>query len=256
MAVKIQGQHTVQAPRDVVWAALVNPEVLARTLPGLEELKETGENRFEGTIQLKVGPVQGQFRGTVTLADLRPPESYHLHLKGEGAPGFVDGQGALRLSADGGATTLHYEIDAQVGGRIAGVGQRLLDSSARVLTRQALEGLDRQVAALAAAAPGPAPAAAATAPPEATEAAAAAQAPPEAAAVAAATPAVSPAPTAAPSARPDLPPPPTQAEFAARFAKGLAGELVPRERRPLILLVTLVVLLGLAALVVRTCGGS
>jgi carbon monoxide dehydrogenase subunit G len=217
MAVKIQGQHSIQAPREVVWRAIVDPDVLARTLPGLEELKETGPNRFEGIIQLKVGPVQGQFRGTVTLADLSPPESYRLHLKGEGAPGFVDGQGALRLVGEGGATTIHYEVEAQIGGRIAGVGQRLLDSSARVLTRQALEGLDRQVAALAA-----------------------------------------PSSPAAGSGQPagEAPAAPTQAEFAARFAKGLAGELVPRERRPLLLLVTLVVLVGLAALVVRACGGS
>jgi carbon monoxide dehydrogenase subunit G len=228
MAVKIQGQHTVRAAREVVWRAIVDPEVLARTLPGLEELKATGDNRFEGTIQLKVGPVQGQFRGTVLLADLAPPESYRLHLKGEGAPGFVDGQGALRLAADGGSTTIHYEVDAQVGGRIAGVGQRLLDSSARVLTRQALEGLDRQVAALAAASPAPQPTPA--------------------------TPAASPAPEAAsPAASP--PPPPTQAEFAARFAKGLAGELVPPERRPLIVLVALIAILGLVALAVRACGG-
>ena len=130
MAVKLQGQHTFDVPRAQVWQALLDPEVLARTLPGCEKLERTGEHQFAGALNLKVGPVQGLFDGTVALSDVQPPESYRIQLKGQGAPGFVEGDGTIRLEEAPGGTVLHYEVDAQVGGRIAGVGQRLLDSSA------------------------------------------------------------------------------------------------------------------------------
>ena len=108
-----------------------------------------GENQLAGALDMRIGPVQGKFQGTVTMTDVRPLEGYHLTIKGTGAAGFVEGEGAIRLAdVAAGGTVLHYEVDAQVGGRIAGVGQRLLDSSAKVVTRQALEGLDRQIAFL------------------------------------------------------------------------------------------------------------
>lgn len=211
MAVKIQGEHTFDAPRDEVWKAVLDPEVLARTLPGCENLEETGEHQFAGVMNLRVGPVQGQFNGTVQLTDLEPPAGYKLRLKGQGAPGFVEGTGAIRLEEAGAGTLLRYEVDAQVGGRIAGVGQRLLDSSARVVTRQAIEGLERQIAARSAAAG------------EGEEAA--------------------PAPEA-----------PSQAEFAARFARGMASELVPPERRPWVVGGVVVALAVVVLLLVRACG--
>ena len=150
MPVKIQGEHTFDAPREVVWKALLDPEVLARTLPGAEKLELVGENQLAGALDMRIGPVQGKFQGTVVMTDVRPLEGYHLTIKGTGPAGFVEGEGAIRLgdAVSGGGTVLHYEVDAQVGGRIAGVGQRLLDSSAKVVTRQALEGLDRQIAFL------------------------------------------------------------------------------------------------------------
>ncbi len=149
---KIEGQHTFEAPRELVWQTVLDPDVLAAVLPGCEDFKEVGENEFTGTLKIKVGPVQGKFKGTVALTDLVEPSSYNMRIQGKGAPGFVDGKGQLRLEDDGGSTVLHYEVDAKVGGRIASVGQRLLDSSSKVITRQALEGLDQQVTAKAAAA--------------------------------------------------------------------------------------------------------
>lgn len=146
---KLQGQHTFEVPRDVVWQALLDPEVLARTLPGCEDLQQVGENEYQGALNIRVGPVQGKFQGTVKLSDLMPPEGYHLHLKGSGPAGFMDGDGELRLEAQGAATVLHYDLDAKVGGRVATVGHRLLDSSARAVVRQGLEGLEKQLAALA-----------------------------------------------------------------------------------------------------------
>jgi uncharacterized protein len=208
--VKIEGQHRFEAPRDLVWKALLDPEILAKTLPGCEKLERTGEQTFHGALVMKVGPVQGQFQGEVQLSDLRPLEGYHLKLHGQGGPGFVDGQGDLRLEEQDGGTNLTYTVDAQVGGRIASVGQRLLDSSARVITRQALESLGQQIAALAAA-----------------------------------------------QAAPEAPPPkvegPTQAQFAAQFATGLARELVPAPLRPVLLVAALLVAALLVFILLRAC---
>jgi carbon monoxide dehydrogenase subunit G len=145
---KIQGEHRFSAPRPEVWKALLDPDVLSRTVPGSQGLEKTGDNAFKGELTMKIGPVSGVFQGKVALENLDPPNGYTLKLDGRGAPGFVNGSGAIRLEDDtNGGTVLHYDVDAQVGGRIAGVGQRLLDSSAKVITRQALEALDLQIQA-------------------------------------------------------------------------------------------------------------
>ena len=150
---KITGKHALAVPRDVVWEAILDPEVLSRTLPGCEDMAPVGDNQFRGKLKMKIGPVQGLFEGGVELLDLDPPNGYNLKMDGKGAPGFVTGTGSIRLEdTDDNGTLLHYDIDARVGGRIAAVGQRLLDSSAKVLTRQGLQGLDRQLEARAAAA--------------------------------------------------------------------------------------------------------
>jgi len=144
---KVQGQRTLNAPRKAVWQAVLDPEVLTHVLPGCEEFRAVGENEFEGLLKIKIGPVQGKFKGQVSLSNLQEPESYDLHVKGKGAPGFVDGKGTLRLEDRGDTTELIYEVDAKVGGRIASVGQRLLDSSTKVITQKALDGLEQQIAA-------------------------------------------------------------------------------------------------------------
>ena len=202
---KITGKHTLAVPRDVVWEAILDPDVLSRTLPGCEDMAPVGENQFRGKLKMKVGPVQGLFEGGVELLDLDPPNGYNLKMDGKGAPGFVNGTGSIRLEdADGDGTLLHYDIDARVGGRIAAVGQRLLDSSAKVLTRQGIQGLEKQLEARAAAA-------ATTTHDEAT--AASTQTPP-----AEAEPPLSESQAAEA---------PSQAAFAGKFAAGLARELWP-----------------------------
>jgi carbon monoxide dehydrogenase subunit G len=145
--VKIEGSYTISAPRETVWEALNNPEVLSKTIPGGEELERVGENQYQAKMKIKVGPVQGVFNGNVELTDLNPPEGYHMLVDGRGAPGFVKGEGNLRLEDQGEKTVLHYEGDAQVGGRLASVGQRLMDTSAQALIRQSLETLDAQIQA-------------------------------------------------------------------------------------------------------------
>ncbi len=201
---KIQGEHRFAAPRQEVWAALLDPEVLGRTVPGAQTLERTGENEFKGELTMKIGPVSGVFQGKVALENLDPPNGYTLKLDGRGAPGFVNGSGAIRLEDDpAGGTILHYDVDAQVGGRIAGVGQRLLDSSAKVITRQALEALDVQISARSKppAMDGSSPAGASS------------DGSPQLRAPAAA------------------PPPPSTAKFAAGVVKGVIVDLVPPQHR-------------------------
>jgi hypothetical protein len=223
---KIQGEYRFAAPRQEVWEALLDPEVLSRTVPGSQGLERSGDNAFEGELKIKVGPVQGVFQGKVTLLELDPPRGYTLKLDGRGAPGFVNGSGVIALADDpAGGTLLHYDVDAQVGGKIAGVGQRLLESSAKVITRQALEALDGQIRARSAAAapsPGPTAPAAGGASGEGPDGAATAHAPGIVAA---------PGPPASGSTAAPAPPPPSTARFAAGVVKGVVADLVPPRHR-------------------------
>lgn len=223
---KVSGEHRLGAPRDVVWRALLDPAVLAKTLPGCQSLESTGENQFEGKLTLKVGPVQGAFSGKVRLSELDPPSGYRVAIDGRGAPGFVNGKGKIELEEVAGETLLRYEIDAQVGGRIAGVGQRLLDSSAKVLTRQGIEGLDAQIRGLVS---NPGSAADTRQGQGETEDA--------------------PARPAAASSEV------SQTRFALRFLAGLAGEMVPRQRRTFLAVVLLGVVLVVAFVSLRACSG-
>ena len=144
---KLEGTYTFDAPREVVWQALLDPEILAKAMPGGEKLEQTGDNEYKARLKIKVGPVQGQFEGTVALSDIHAPHSYRMHVDGKGAPGFMKGEGEVHLEEQNGSTLMHYSGEAQIGGRIASVGQRLLDSSAKALTRQSLDALHQQIKA-------------------------------------------------------------------------------------------------------------
>jgi len=144
---KVAGEYTFDGPRDVVWEMLLDPDVLARVLPGAEKLEQVGENEYEGQLKIKVGPVQGDFQGKVRLEDIMPPDSYTMHVDGKGAAGFVKATGRLKLTPQDDRTVMTYDADAQVGGRLASVGQRLVDSAARAIIAQSLEGLNAAVKA-------------------------------------------------------------------------------------------------------------
>jgi carbon monoxide dehydrogenase subunit G len=141
----VSGEYLFDGPRDLVWETLLDPDVLASVLPGCEKLELVGENEYEGALKIKVGPVQGEFVGKVKLEDLQPPESYTMQVDGRGAPGFVKATGNLELAPADDQTRVSYDGDAQVGGRLASVGQRLVESSAKAIIKQSLEGLNAAV---------------------------------------------------------------------------------------------------------------
>lgn len=143
---KLAGNYTFDAPRDAVWNALFDPVILASVMPGCEKLELVGDQEYEGVLKIKVGPVQGKFNGKIKLSDIEEPDSYSMDIDGRGAPGFVKATAKVSLSEEDGKTVLSYDSDAKVGGRVATVGQRLLDSSAKAITKQSLEGLDQRIA--------------------------------------------------------------------------------------------------------------
>lgn len=128
---KITGSWTVDAPREAFWEALQDPAVLARTLPGCQQLEVLGEDEYAATITAGVASVQGTYTGTVKLQDKQPCESYRLTAQGSGAPGTIQADAQLRLETDGDTTIVHYDADAVVGGMIGGVGQRMIAGAAR-----------------------------------------------------------------------------------------------------------------------------
>jgi carbon monoxide dehydrogenase subunit G len=142
---ELQGTHQFKAPLEKVWSALLDPVILAKALPGGDQLERIGENEYKAAMHVKVGPVQGRFEGHITLSDIREREGYHMKVSGTGAPGFVNGEGTLTLSENGEGTLLAYAGDVQIGGRIASVGQRLIDSTAKSIIRQGLKTLDEQM---------------------------------------------------------------------------------------------------------------
>jgi carbon monoxide dehydrogenase subunit G len=148
---KLAGEYVFQAPVEQVFRALMDPEVLAAVLPGCDELKLV-DGRYQGELRIKIGPVQGKFAGKVDLEDVDEPKSYTLVVDGRGAPGFIRAKAHVGLEAEGAATRMRYDADAEIGGKIATIGQRLVDTSAKAIIKQALEGLDANVLARAAAA--------------------------------------------------------------------------------------------------------
>ncbi len=144
---ELTGNYTFDAPPEVVWDAIMDPKVLANILPGCESLDKISDTEYNGVLNVRVGPVQGKFTGKVLLSELNQPDSFHMDIDGQGAAGFVKGGGNARLETMDGKTVLTYEGKADVGGRIASVGQRLLDTSAKSIVRQGLESLDRLIQA-------------------------------------------------------------------------------------------------------------
>lgn len=126
------GEYRIGAPRRSVWDALNDPDVLARSLEGCEAMERAGEDTFKAKVRAKIGPLSALFEGEVKLADLDPPNGYRLTVSAKGGPaGFGKGEAKVTLTDDGAGTLLAYEVEGSVGGKLAQVGQRLIDAAAR-----------------------------------------------------------------------------------------------------------------------------
>ena len=129
----MKGEVALPADKQTVWAKLNDPEVLKACIPGCQTLDKTGENGFSAVVKVKVGPVSATFKGNVELQDLDPPNGYHIVGQGEGGiAGFAKGGAKVTLTdAEGGGTLLSYDVEANVGGKIAQLGARLIDGVAK-----------------------------------------------------------------------------------------------------------------------------
>jgi len=130
---KITLSSVVQAPRDRVFGALVDPAILQKCIPGCESLVETGPDIYEARLKIGIAGLKGTYTGKATIRDKRPSESLTLGFEGKGGPGFVRGSAAIALKPDGSSTGVGCEADVQVGGLIAAVGSRLVEAAAKKL---------------------------------------------------------------------------------------------------------------------------
>jgi carbon monoxide dehydrogenase subunit G len=126
------GTYSIPASREAVWDALNDPEILKACIPGCEAMAQQGDNQFEATVFAKVGPVQARFKGKVSLENLEPPTAYDLKFDGSGGvAGFAKGDARISLETEGNNTVMTYQANAKIGGKLAQIGQRLVDSSAK-----------------------------------------------------------------------------------------------------------------------------
>jgi len=145
--VKISGSYTLAVPQEQAYKMMQDPEVLARAMPGCETLEKIGENEYRMKMKMVLASLSGVFDGKVRIADQNPPESFRLIVEGSGRPGFIKGDGLLKLSPSAtGGTDVAYDGDVQVGGTIAAVGQRLLDGTAKILIKKFFEKLTAHAA--------------------------------------------------------------------------------------------------------------
>jgi carbon monoxide dehydrogenase subunit G len=133
---KLEGSYDVPAPRSVVWEAFLSPDILKQAIPGCEKLEAIGNDEYKATMKVGVAAVKGTFEGKVRLMNKRPPDSYGMAVEGSGAPGFVRGDVAITLADAGPGTKVSYTADMQIGGLIAGVGQRLLGGVSKMMADQ------------------------------------------------------------------------------------------------------------------------
>lgn len=145
---KISGCYTVPVTRDRAYQLLQDPVVLAKCMPGTERLDKIGDDHYEMKMKMVIAALSGSFDGKVRIADQNPPDSFRLIVEGTGKIGFLKGDGLLKLNSNGDASThVNFEGDVHVGGNIAAVGQRLLDTTSKMIIKKFFEKLSASVAA-------------------------------------------------------------------------------------------------------------
>ncbi|MGH6760686.1 MAG: SRPBCC family protein [Phyllobacterium sp.] len=142
----MNGEERIAASRDAVWRALNDPETLKACIPGCESLERISDKELQATVQIKIGPVKAKFNGAVELSNLKPPHSYTISGEGKGGiAGFAKGGADVTLTEDGADTVLSYVVKADVGGKLAQLGSRLINSTSKKLATQFFENLNKAV---------------------------------------------------------------------------------------------------------------
>ena len=143
------GERRIPAPRQTVWEALNDPEVLKASIPGCESLEKIGDDQMKATAAVKVGPISARFSGKVQLTDIDPPNGYRISGEGQGGvAGFAKGGANVALADDGADTLLSYQVNAQVGGKLAQLGGRLIDATAKQMADAFFDRFSKQVLAM------------------------------------------------------------------------------------------------------------
>ena len=141
----IKGNVLLHNPPSRVWEALNDPEILSRCTPGCKVFEATGDNKYHVVMELGLAAVKGIFEGQIMITDSIPGTSYRMSITGEGLTGFVRGDGNVSLAPEGDNTRLTYEVDAQVGGAIAGVGQRVMGGISKMMVGQFFSKLEKEI---------------------------------------------------------------------------------------------------------------
>jgi len=142
---KLEGSYEVKAPRAKVWSAFLDPETLRKAIPGCEKLEMVGPDEYKATLKIGVAAVKGTFEGKVRLSDKKPSDSYRLAAEGSGGPGFLRADTLISLADIDGGTRVSYTADVQVGGLIAGVGQRMLGGVSKMMADQFFNRMSEQL---------------------------------------------------------------------------------------------------------------
>jgi len=143
---KVEGEHIFKGTQKQVWDLFRDTEVMEAALPGTEKMEAVGENVYEAVMNVRVGPVAGKFSGNLVISNENFPETYTMTVDGRGKPGFMNGAGDVILSDQGdGSTLMKYTGEVQIGGKLAGIGQRLIDTVSKSIINQAFDTLDQNL---------------------------------------------------------------------------------------------------------------
>jgi carbon monoxide dehydrogenase subunit G len=143
--VKLSGSYLLPGTPEQVWALLNDPVRLAKLLPGCERLDPDGPDRWKAAVKFAIAAISGKYTGSLQFTEKKPPKSLRIHIEGKGVPGFMKGEGLLELVSKHGETDLRYSGEAQVGGMVAAVGQRMIEMAARKIVQQFFDGAAKEL---------------------------------------------------------------------------------------------------------------
>jgi uncharacterized protein len=145
---KIEGSHTIKAPRNLLYQLMIDPEILRRCVPGCQSLEAAGDGYYKMTLKAGVGSIKGVFTGSIKLEDMNEPEHYKMIVDAKGSAGFLKGEGLIGLTDQGEETLINYTGETNVGGTIAGVGQRMVQSTAKMMAGQFFTAVEAEALAV------------------------------------------------------------------------------------------------------------